>query len=58
VAVRVPHAPSSGEDHLCLTAADMVWVFLSVVFVYSLCVSGTVCLCSALVLQEYLLACC
>jgi hypothetical protein len=36
------------------------WVgcFLSVVFVYSLCVSGTVCRCSALVLLEYLLAYC
>jgi hypothetical protein len=36
------------------------WVgcFLSVVFVYSLCVSGIVYRCSALVLLEYLLAYC
>jgi hypothetical protein len=36
------------------------WIgcFLPVVFVYSLCVSGTICRYSAIVLLKYLLACC
>jgi hypothetical protein len=51
-------APSSGEDSLCLIVVGLDWVFLSVVFVYSLCFSGTICLCSAHFLLEYLLDCC
>jgi hypothetical protein len=36
--VCVPHASSSGEDRLCLTAADLDWVFsVCCVCVFSLC---------------------
>jgi hypothetical protein len=36
VAVRVPHAPSSGEDSLCHTTAGLDWVFFCLL---CLCIS-------------------
>jgi hypothetical protein len=55
--VRVPHASSSDENCLCLSASNLDWVFLSVVCVFPVSpVQSAVVV--PLFLWEYLLACC